>query len=468
MTEPSPPTSGAAADLPDRLAEHWSRGGRPDLGAFLTGAGPLCPADLLALVLVDQQQRWLAGERPIAEDYLVAYPALNHDAECVVELIYSEFLLRERVGDPPAADEFPARFPAHAVRLRRQIELHRALASSGSETLSSRAEPSLPATRKVPAPGPLIPDWPTIPGYELVRKLGQGGMGIVFEARDLRRGRSVALKLMQEADPAALYRFKREFRALAELNHPHLVVLYELVADAGLWFFTMELLDGVNFLAHVRGVGPSRRPLAPDPVDRLRGALAQLTEGVLALHAAGRLHRDIKPGNVLVTREGRVVLLDFGLAAELDRSGRYLSIRPGLVGTLDYMAPEQAAALPVSPASDWYSVGVMLYEALTGRPPFEGTPQELLLAKQRDDPPPPADLAPGVPDDLAALCLELLRRPPSARPAGEEVLRRLRSAPALHRSGPPRVEARCRWSAGNGTWRPSPRRSRRRAAGRRS
>ncbi len=311
-------------------------------------------------------------------------------------------------------------------------------------------------------------DWPTIPGYELIRQLGQGGMGIVFEARDLRRGRSVALKLMQEADPAALYRFKREFRALAELNHPHSVVLYELVSDAGLWFFTMELLDGVNFLAHVRGAGPSRGLLAPERVARLREALAQLAEGVLALHAAGRLHRDIKPGNVLVTRKGRVVVLDFGLAAELDRSGRYLSVRPGLLGTLDYMAPEQAAALPVSPASDWYSVGVMLYEALTGGPPFEGAPQNLLIAKQRDDPPSPASRASGVPDDLAVLCLELLRRQPSARPTGAEVLRRLHSAPPAPRRGHPAVEAKCRWSAGNGTWRPLPRRSRGYAAERRS
>ena len=222
------------------------------------------------------------------------------------------------------------------------------------------------------------------------------------------------------------------------MNHPHLVVLYELVSDAGLWFFTMELLDGVNFLAHVRGAGPSREALAPERVARLREALPQLAEGVLALHAAGKLHRDIKPGNVLVTREGRVVVLDFGLAAELDRSGRYLSVRPGLLGTLDYMAPEQAAALPVSPASDWYSVGVMLYEALTGGPPFEGAPQNLLMAKQRDDPPSPASRAAGVPDDLAVLCLELLRREPSARPTGAEILRRLHSGATGPQTGPPR------------------------------
>ena len=154
MTEPSPSTSGPAADLPDRLEALWSQGGRPDLAAFLAGAGPLPAAELLALVRVDQQGRWLAGERRLAEDYLATYPALNDDVECAVELIYSEFLLRERLGDPPAIHEFPARFPAHAVRLRQQIDLHRALASSpAGETLSSHSDPSLPATRKSPPPG---------------------------------------------------------------------------------------------------------------------------------------------------------------------------------------------------------------------------------------------------------------------------------------------------------------------------
>jgi hypothetical protein len=295
-------------------------------------------------------------------------------------------------------------------------------------TVAAHTEPNRPdaATRVMgPAGLPVEMDRHSLPGYELVRELGRGGMGIVYEARDLRHGRNVALKVMQWADPASLYRFKREFRALAELSHPHLVALYELVADGERWFFTMELLDGPNFLAHVRGAGRSREALSPDRAGLLREALAQLADGVQALHAAGMLHRDIKPGNVLVTREGRVVLLDFGLAADLDKSGRHHSVNPALLGTVDYMAPEQAASMPISPSSDWYAVGVMLYEALTGRPPFEGTPLQVLSAKQEHDAPLPAEQAPGLPDDLTALCAELLRRDPASRPSGEEVLRRL-------------------------------------------
>jgi hypothetical protein len=433
MSDRSTSATELGSDLPGRLEALWRQGQHPDLAAFLAANGPVTVTSLLAVLRLDQEQRYQAGEQHRCEEYLAANPLLNDDPEHAVELIYGEFLLRERYCGPTDVEAFLTRFPAHALRLRQQIELHRVLATDSLTSVTGPTEQtgSLPPTRR--ADFEVIADrsQPSIRGYELVRELGRGGMGVVYEARDLRHQRNVALKVMQWADPATLYRFKREFRALAGLNHPHLVTLYELVAEDGLWFFTMELLDGVDFLSHVRGDAAPDSPLRPERVSRLRTALADLVEGVQALHAAGRLHRDIKPGNVLVTRDGRVVLLDFGLAAELDRSGKYQSVQPALLGTLDYMAPEQASAKPVSPASDWYAVGVILYEVLTGRAPFTSAPQGVLHAKLTQDPPSPSVEAPGLPDDLATLCWEMVRREPAARPSGEDILRRLRSGVAI-------------------------------------
>jgi hypothetical protein len=171
------------------------------------------------------------------------------------------------------------------------------------------------------------------------------------------------------------------------------------------------------------GAGSPQYLTHPAQFARLRAALRQLVTGLAALHAANKLHRDVKPSNVLVTAEGRVVLLDFGLVADLDV--RRAREETDTAGTVSYMAPEQAAGRGLTAASDWYAVGALLFEALTGRLPFEGGRLRVLTDKQRCDPPPPAAYAPGVPDDLSALCLALLSRRPAERPGAADILRRL-------------------------------------------
>ena len=289
---------------------------------------------------------------------------------------------------------------------------------------------------KVPSAAEATLEFPQIPGYRIVGELGHGGMGVVYRAFDEQRKQMVALKTVQSLNPRSLYLFKQEFRTLADVSHLNLVTLYELVSDGHLWFFTMELVEGTDFLSHIRfgEAASSTTPLTVVQLDRLRMVLKQLVEGILALHQAGKLHRDIKPSNVLVSRTGRVVLMDFGLAAQLDRAGTHHSTKEHILGTAAYMAPEQAAARPVSPASDWYSVGAMLFQSLTGRLPFRGSAFDMLRKKQEADVTWPATYEPV---DLIQLSMDLLQRDPADRPSGEEILRRVTSRLPVSAAVPP-------------------------------
>jgi hypothetical protein len=267
--------------------------------------------------------------------------------------------------------------------------------------------------------------------FVIRRLLGTGGMGAVYEAYDGERNETVALKTLRWQDPSAIYRLKKEFRVLSDVAHPNLAALYELVAEGDDWFYTMELVDGIDFLEYVRPELQGRpeqlrvtsSSAQPPDVPRLRAALGQLVEGVVALHRAGIVHRDLKPSNVLVTPAGRVVILDFGLADVVAPASRLQTREEGLWGTVAYMAPEQAEGVR-SPATDWYAVGVMLYEALTGTVPFVGNSLKVLSEKGQRDPPRPSELVLGLPEDLVELCSALMARDPAARPEDREVLRR--------------------------------------------
>lgn len=252
--------------------------------------------------------------------------------------------------------------------------------------------------------------------FTIVRPLGSGGMGMVYEAFDRVRQERVALKTVRQATPESVLRLKNEFRALADIQHPNLVSLHELHRDGEQWFFSMELVDGWSFTDFFRDPRP--------PLD-LSSAILQLASGLAALHEGGWLHRDIKPSNVLVTASLRVVILDFGLRLALN-GGECRTSRAA--GTWTYMSPEQSAALPLSPASDLYSVGVMLYEVLTGTPPFRENALNSLYARQYRDPIPPKRLRPDISPQLNRLCMGLLQRSPTHRPTIRKIQQQLQPA----------------------------------------
>ncbi len=295
--------------------------------------------------------------------------------------------------------------------------------------------------------------------FEVQNRLGEGGMGIVYEVLDHDTNTHLAAKTLRKMAPEHLYWLKNEFRRLADVQHPNLVQLGELYSDATQCFFTMEFVKGHDFRSHVRGkertskvegeddatstmsvagpdsyftqagvevdasavvVSTDRRGAAHFDETKLRDSLRQLAEAVVALHEHGLVHRDLKPSNVMVEPSGRVVVLDFGLTDTLRRSDNENG--DGVYGTAAYMPPEQAQRAAVDEASDWYAFGVMLFNALTGRLPFEGPQNYVIKAKQEVDAPRPSALIEGCPQDLDDLCASLLARDPKARPSGSDVL----------------------------------------------
>jgi eukaryotic-like serine/threonine-protein kinase len=320
--------------------------------------------------------------------------------------------------------------------------------------------------------------------------LGTGGSGVVYRAHDAVRGTTVAIKVLSRIDPTSLLSFKAEFRSLAGIVHPNLLQLYELVARDNDWILSMELIEGGDFLQHVRplasaegadpvpatastlkahpGVAlseafdtesvddassehmkPQRKParaLGELSERRLRAGLRQLAEGLSALHRENRLHRDLKPGNVLVSQaDERVVICDFGLvvegAAELPSSG----IRPArgsipfhtqestdgkIAGTVAYMSPEQMMGKTLTPASDWYAVGVMLYQALTTKMPFPTNVSFVEQSAAKQSPPPnPREIDASLPRDLSDLAVGLLAPVVAERLGYKDVVARLGDAP---------------------------------------
>lgn len=274
--------------------------------------------------------------------------------------------------------------------------------------------------------GPRVPY--EVGHYRVIGRLGGGGFGEVYEALDLERGELVALKTLSAPSPAADLRFKGEVRIVADLEHPNLLTPYELLESSGRLAFAMRRVHGGDFVSAVRGGLESGWSDALEP--RLFSALAQLHSALVALHGRGILHLDIKPSNVLIDPSGHLFVLDFGLSR-----GRVSHTRTrGVVGTLTYLAPEQLLDGTASEASDWFAVGVMLFEALTGTRPFPDPATTGVFASTFMDAPSASSIAPSVPPALDALCAALLQRDPSRRATAHDI------AQVLDRAADPPAE----------------------------
>jgi serine/threonine protein kinase len=246
--------------------------------------------------------------------------------------------------------------------------------------------------------------------YEVGRLLGAGGMAEVFEGRDRLLARRVAIKVLQAQfvrDPSFLIRFKREAQAAASLSHPNIVGVYDTGTEDGTHFIVMEFVDGRTLKDVIRAEGP----LYPE---RAAEICADVCGALIAAHARGLIHRDIKPGNVMLTPDGKVKVMDFGIARAT--TSETITQTAAVVGTAQYISPEQAQGQTVDYRSDLYSVGCCLFEMLTGTVPFTGaTPVAIAYRHVREDPTPPRMLNPDVPAPLEAICLKAMAKLPDNR-----------------------------------------------------
>ncbi len=254
--------------------------------------------------------------------------------------------------------------------------------------------------------------------YTIERELGRGGMGAVYLAADGKLSERVALKIINAGfgDPAAIDRFRREVAAARKVTHPNVIRIHDLVEDGGMVLLSMEYVDGMTLAEYLGRVGALR-------VDEARHLVGQVCDGVAAAHAAGIVHRDLKPGNVLLDHEKRIKVIDFGLAKATFMAG--MTATGLIIGTPEYMAPEQVKGLPQDARTDVYALGALAYHVFVGRPPFAGeTPIAIGFQHVTEAPRPPRELRADVPESIEKAILQALEKDPAKRYADAAELKK--------------------------------------------
>lgn len=370
-----------------------------------------------------QRNLWETGNRPRVDTLVQDLPESGRD-EATLDLIYNEIVLRESRGETPTLAEYRQAYPQFDSELVAQFEVHQAISDgilidTRHNKLSETQRDSLGQTSDVTE---------SISGYELLREIGRGGFAIVYQARNKQLRRDVAIKMFQPGripSSKELGRFRSEATAVARLNHPNIVQIFEIGQWAGVPFLALEYVDGGTLARKLE-----RALLPPSEAASL---IEKLARAIQHAHDRGVIHRDLKPANVLFDAADQPKIADFGLAKLLEsQNNSWEATRTGEpLGTPRYMSPEQASGntSKIAKCTDIYGLGVLLYESLTGRAPFvAASVVESLQKITQEEPLSPRKLQPSVPRDLATICLKCLEKQPIRRYASAAEL-----ADDLHR-----------------------------------
>jgi tetratricopeptide (TPR) repeat protein len=422
------------------------KGEVPSLQDFVPAESADRAGILVELVRIDLEYR-RKRDLPIRVDnYLTPFPELDGDEDLLLEIIEAEYRSSSRRGEQPTTAIYAERYPALADRLLECL--------SGNTEDPYRTNPEL-------MPVAAGADLPVLAGYEVLALLGEGGMGVVYRARHLALNRTVALKMIKGGalvGSEAVQRFHSEAQAVARLQHPNIVQIHEIGEQGGLPYFTLEYCAGGSLARKLDGT--------PLPAREAAGVVQTLAWAMEAAHEGHVLHRDLKPANILlsssrdaessersapVLHEYTLKITDFGLAKQLDAPAQHTQ-SGAIVGTPSYMAPEQARGdhEVVGPQADVYALGAILYELLTGRPPFKAaTSLDTVLQVLHDEPVPVRRLQPKVPRDLETICLKCLEKEPRRRYASAaelaEDLRRFQAGEPVRARPVGAVETAWRW-----------------------